>query len=466
MIGIVAGLVLLAVLTVLAVTLFVDPNRFRGQIERAVSEATGQPFHIAGDLTIGWYPWLALRMGPAQFGKAAGRDEPPIVQWQSARVGAKLIPLTQGELIIDGIRLEAPQFHLRRAADGTANWDDVIQSLKDRNKSTPAGPNTVPGPQIGGFEISNGTLDFMDEASGRHLTLKGWQLEVGEWRAGATFPVDTRFVFRNETPPPPTAAATPATASRAASGKAGGSAAAASPLEVEAHVSGRVHVSDDANDIDIFGLDSSSQLRGAGFPDKGVPVNLQVSRLAARLSPLDIGISEVSGHVADAKVTASIQAGETGADKVLYVRGPLALQIPSLRDFLAALAIKVPLPLDQGTIGAMTLNSKWDWNDGAVTVNDIDLKLDDTHFNGQLSRSRADDPLWTFALHGDKIGLNRYVAIENTSQEPFELPVATLRALKMQGELTFEQAWLEDAQMKNVRLRVEMADGAVKSTSP
>jgi hypothetical protein len=35
----------------------------------------------------------------------------------------------------------------------------------------------------------------------------------------------------------------------------------------------------------------------------------------------------------------------------------------------------------------------------------------------------------------------------------------------MQGELTFEQAWLADAQMKNVRLRVEMADGAVRQTA-
>jgi hypothetical protein len=46
------------------------------------------------------------------------------------------------------------------------------------------------------------------------------------------------------------------------------------------------------------------------------------------------------------------------------------------------------------------------------------------------------------------------------------LPLATLRALKVQGELTFDQAWLADAQMKNVRLRLELADGTVKKTQP
>jgi hypothetical protein len=147
------------------------------------------------------------------------------------------------------------------------------------------------------------------------------------------------------------------------------------------------------------------------------------------------------------------------------VRGPLSLQTGSVREALAALAIKAPLPLDKGTFGAMKLNSMWDWTAGAVTVNEIDLQLDETRFTGELKRSAADDAQWTFALHGDKIGLGRYVALEDTSKEPFELPVAELRALNMQGELTFEQAWLADAQMKNVRLKVEMADGAVRQTT-
>src|SRR5262249_31664794 len=149
-------------------------------------------------------------------------------------------------------------------------------------------------------------------------------------------------------------------------------------------------------------------------------------------------------------------------EKALYVRGPLSLQTGSVREFLAALAIKAPLPLDKGTFGAMKLSSMWDWTGGAVTVNDIDLQLDETRFTGQLKRSAADDAQWTCSPHGDKIGLSSYVAVEDTSKEPFELPVAELRALNMQGELTFEQAWLADAQMKNVRLRVEMADGAVR----
>ncbi|HVY79759.1 MAG TPA: AsmA family protein [Steroidobacteraceae bacterium] len=480
--GIVAALVLLAVLTVVAVTMFVDPNRFRGQVESAVARATGQPFKIVGDLEISWYPWLALRMGPSQFGKAVGSSEPPIVEWQRARVGAKLIPLTQGQLIIDRIRLEGPKFHLIRRADGRSNWDDVIDSIRARAKPARPVPATesTPGPQIGGFEVRDGSLEYVDEGKQQRFAIEHWQLTVGEWHSGATFPVETAFTYtfdgESAAANAPGAVANgratgaaskrneaPAGGIARAAGRQGAGGAGLPPVVAKVEATARLHVSDDANDIDLFGLESSNQLTGGSFPSRGLPITLQVSRLAARLRPLDIAISEVSARVGEAKVTASIQAGETGPDKMLYVRGPVSVEVRSVRDFLAQIGVKkAPLPVDKSTIGPLSLSSMWEWKAGAITVNGIDLQLDETHFSGDLNRASGADPVWTFALHGDKIGLSRYVTLEETSKQPFELPLATLRALKMQGELTFDQAWLADAQMKNVRLRVELADGAVK----
>ena len=428
-------MLLLAGLTVLIVTVVVDPNRYRGQIERVVTEVTGQPFRIAGDLHISWFPWLALKMGPAQFGKPAGADTPPILRWQSARFGARLIPLLKGQLLISGIGLDSPRIYLKRSADGTANWDDVLKAVRSKDKA--GAPRTGPGPRIGGVQIRDGTLTYVDGRSGSEYTVSGWQLDVGEWQSGATFPVETRFALR--------------------SGQ--------QPLAEDARLSARVHVSEDANDIDLFGVEFSSRVQGGPLPPHGVPVELQVSRLAARLAPLDIAVSELSGLIAGARLSTSIQVGETGTDKAHYVRGPLSLEIPSVRDFLKALDVDVPLPLDKGTLGHLSLTSMVAWENGTVIVNPLDLQLDDTRFNGELSRSNAADAVWTFALHGDKIGLSRYVDLEDKNLEPFELPVAKLKALQVKGELTFEQAWLAKAEMKNVRLRVELADGALKSVS-
>jgi AsmA protein len=439
------GLLALALLTVLTVTVFVDPNRFRGQIERAVTRASGQPFDIEGDLEISWFPWLALRTGPSQFGATSvSPGQPaaqPIVRWESARVGARLVPLLKGQLVIDTVRLDGPRVHLVRHADGTSNWDEMLTSFKNRPKEPeqPESPDQPPGPQISGLQIRKGILSYVDERadSTRSVSLTNWDLDVGEWRAGSTFPVETQFSLD-----------------------------AGSGIQAEGtRLSTRLHFSDDANDIDLFGLQFSSRIHGGTLPKTGLPVEFEVSRMAVRLTPLDIAISELSSRVATARLTTSIQAGETGPDRTFYVRGPIDLQLPSVRDFLKLVGLEPALPLDKSTLGPLKLTSMLAWENGAIAANAVDLTLDETHLTGEVARTAGEKPVWTFGLHGDKIALDRYLSLEDKSNEPFELPVKALKALQVQGELTFEQATVGKTQMRGVKLRVELEDGKVRTAS-
>ncbi len=162
---------LLALLTVLTVTVFVDANRYRGQIESRVTRLTGQPFKITGDLRISWWPWLALATGPSQFGKPGGPGEQPIVQWQSARVGARLVPLLKGQLLIDTVRLEGANVYLVRHADGTTNWDAVLAAFRNKppappEEQPPPGEAVPPGPEVSGFQLRKGALTYVDEGAG------------------------------------------------------------------------------------------------------------------------------------------------------------------------------------------------------------------------------------------------------------------------------------------------------------
>ncbi len=129
--------------------------------------------------------------------------------------------------------------------------------------------------------------------------------------------------------------------------------------------------------------------------------------MAVRLAPLDIGISELSSRIAGVTLTTSIQAGQTGATDSFYVRGPIDMQVPSVRELLKVFAIEAPLPLDKKTIGPLKLTSMMAWENGAITANAIELDLDETHFSGAASRTADAKPVWTFALHGNKIQLGR-----------------------------------------------------------
>ena len=440
-VAILGGLVGLALLAVLTVTVFVDPNRFRGEIERRVTRVSGQPFDIKGNLQISWWPWFALTTGPSQFGKADGPQGQSIVDWQSARVGAKLVPLLKGQLVVDTIRLEGAQVRLVRHADGTSNWDTVLAAFRGGPPAPepPPGEAPPPGTEVSGFQLRKGTLTFIDEGAGASGTVavSNWDLDIGEWHAGSTFPVETQM-----------------------------SLAIGKNLRAEnLKVNTRLHFSDDANDIDLFGLGFSGQIHSAKLPKAGLPVEFEVSRMAVRLSPLDVAISELSSRISGVQLITSIQAGETGEQKTFYVRGPIDLQVPSVRDSLKVFGLDPSLPRDKGTFGPMKLKSMVEWQAGAIKASAIELDLDETHFTGELSRTADLKPIWTFALHGNKIGLDRYLPVESKSKEPFELPVKTLRALQAQGELTFEQASVGETQMHGVRLRFELADGKGRTAS-
>ncbi|MEA3176952.1 MAG: AsmA protein, partial [Gammaproteobacteria bacterium] len=198
---IVAGVLLLLVAAAFVLTSVVDPNRYRGKIEGIVADLAGRPFVIEGNLEITWYPWLGVRTGAAHLDNLPGVPGPPSVEWQSIAVAAKVLPLLKGEIVADRIRLQSPHIHLRRDAQGHGNWEDL----------GPRKPVTAPAPQppapskplqIAGIEIRNGTIDYVDEASGLQANLSSLELDIGEWRAGQPLPVHTRFLAHTQSLPP------------------------------------------------------------------------------------------------------------------------------------------------------------------------------------------------------------------------------------------------------------------------
>src|SRR5687767_12512760 len=117
-----AGAIFVLVATVLIVTLVVDPNRYRAPIEQAVRDASGRDFELEGDIEIAWAPWLALETGKAQLGNPAGFDAPPLLAWDSARVGVRMWPLIKGDLVVDRVQFDGLRVHLHVDKAGRANW--------------------------------------------------------------------------------------------------------------------------------------------------------------------------------------------------------------------------------------------------------------------------------------------------------------------------------------------------------
>jgi AsmA protein len=401
---------------------------------------------IRGDLDLAWFPWLSVRTGAAELGDAPGDAGAPLVQWQSARVGARLVPLLRGQLIIDRIRLEQPSVHLRRDAAGHGNWEDLLEHLQGNGNSRASSP------EIGGLLLEDGTIEYLDSQSGSRKELTDVQLDLGAWKAGAELPIRAQFTFTSQGP------------SRDA-------AASGAPLRAQLRLDTRLQTSANLNEFGLETLKVSGTLDGGKIAAPGVPVRLELRKLTARVTPLEIHVGELLGGLADTELHGAAEAEQvTDADSQasaatarLRAHGPLSVKTPSLRRLVTALGIDMPLPRDSSALAPFELRTQWVYSDGTLALKPLDLKLDDTTFAGELTRSPGPAAVWSFTLRGDRIDLGRYVEVEDTSSEPFELPVAALRALPVQGELTFDQARLANAQMKSIRLRFEQAPQATFS---
>src|SRR5690349_15526167 len=125
-VGIVVGsVVALIVLALLLVVLFVDPNNYRGDIERMVESKTGRKLTLEGDLHLTVFPWLALKAGPASLGDAPGFGDEPFVAIKEARVGVRLLPLIRGQLEVGNVRLVGARIRLITDEQGRNNWADL-----------------------------------------------------------------------------------------------------------------------------------------------------------------------------------------------------------------------------------------------------------------------------------------------------------------------------------------------------
>ena len=167
------ALVALVVLGVLVIVWLVDPNSFKSNIESRVRAATGRDFRLAGDIELGFFPWLALRTGEGSFGNAPGFGPEPMVSWKSAQIGAKVFPLLHGELKADRVLLNGADLRLVRRADGSANWQGL-------GGDAPADPNAEPlEPRIDGVHIEDSRVLFVDEGVPRRVEITALNLTTG-----------------------------------------------------------------------------------------------------------------------------------------------------------------------------------------------------------------------------------------------------------------------------------------------
>lgn len=471
------GLVMLLVLTVAAVTLFVDPNDYKDDIERLVEQQTGREFTLEGDLNLSVFPWLAIEFGPARLSDAPGFGEEPFMALRQARLSVRFWPLLKGAVEVGNVRLEGVAVRLVTDAEGRENWADLADNAGEKAAGETANERARQEmPTVAGLEIRDATVVLEDRRDDSMLSVSEFNLETGRLASGEPFTVESGFLLSLS---PELAVRMVMTATVTADLESNvhelarpsleavvtgaGYPSAGLPFKVQAE-SARLDVGQEQ--YSLSALELEGVWKGEGQPDAGVPVQVRATGLQADLAAQTLALDGLQLDAAGAKVTGKL-AGTEVLDAP-RLSGQIELAPVSVREWLPRLGIEVPVTRDADVLQSLTLTAQVAATAESLDFQDLVLKLDDTTAKGSFGIADFEAQALRFDLDVDRIDADRYLAPEApadagaASSEPVEIPVETLRQLNARGTLDIGEAVFAGIRFTGLKLGVTARDGDVR----
>ncbi|MBN2062774.1 MAG: AsmA family protein [Deltaproteobacteria bacterium] len=174
---VVGGIIVLIVLAILVIPMFVDLQEYKPRVEKIVSEATGCPFTIGGDIDLSLFPWAGFSTSDIHMGNPKGFKEKDLASIESIEVRVKLMPLISKDIQIKRFVVEGPRINIEKSKSGKTNLESLGKSSGDVSKKTraekekaaetkPSGGLPIKALAVGEFAVTKGSLLWIDHGTG------------------------------------------------------------------------------------------------------------------------------------------------------------------------------------------------------------------------------------------------------------------------------------------------------------
>jgi AsmA protein len=407
---IVGGLLVLVIAALLIVPRFVDIQKYKPEIEKRVTEATGRPFTLGGDISLSLFPWVGVSLSDLHLGNPPDFKEKDFLSVKSFEVRVKLLPLLLKDIQVKRFVLEGPRIVLERNKKGRGNWEGIgkpsvdipAEPSKKKEKPPEAGPGEglpIKALAVGEFAITGGDILWIDQVKGERKEISDVSLRLE--KVSLDHPIPLAF-----------------------SAKVDGL-----PLSLDGKVG-------------PIGKD----------PGKGtVPLELSLKAM----KQLDINLK--------GKIT----------DPATLMQFDMALQISpfSPRKLIAALGQALPVKTsDPKVLNRLSLNAKVKGSPQTVSISDGTLDLDESKVIFSLKAMDFSRPDLSFDLKLDQIDMDRYLppASEKSSEEKKTKAPASkgkvldyipLRRLVLDGSIRVEKLKAHGAKLQDIYLKLNGKNG-------
>lgn len=390
----ISALALLVGAGVVALVYLVDWNNYRDTIKARVEAETGRTLDIKGDLDPSVFPWAGISVGEIVFGNAEGFGDAPFARIDSADVKVELLPLLRRNVNVRTVTLNGLELDLQRSANGTNNWDDLVDTpatavTSEEGEDDSRVTTEVEGSQatiaalaLGGIEVTDANVAWRDAEGGTDARLSDFNLVTGAIELVKPFDLSVDFSVASDS------------------------------MDLAADMTGNGEVTIDLNrqTYSLAGFTLNTAAKGSALPGGTVDASLRANVLA-NLGEQRIDVSDLNLETLGLVVAG--EAEVTQLDTEARVRASLASETFSPRKLIEALAIELPPTADESVLGEAGFTASLVATPASATLDDLVVTLDDTTFRGKASvpnlATAAAVPPLRFDFAVDEIDVDRYL---------------------------------------------------------
>ncbi len=442
---------------VVAMVYLVDWNDFRDTIQNQTKKHTGRDLTIAGDLRPSVFPWVGVSIGDITLQNAEGFGEQPFAKMGGADVKVELLPLLKKVVNVQTVEFQGLSLDLQRAADGTTNWDDLVNA--SASTTTEGDDNTtevevegdaaaIAALAVGGITISDANVSWNDAQSGTDAKLTGFNLQTGAIELAKPFDLQTDF--------------------KLASNSMG--------LSADMSGSGDVTLDLDKQVYSLNGFKMNTTALGKSLPNEKLNV-LLAADVMANLAEQSVGVKSLALDALGLRLNGQVNVNNLDTNPT--VSGQLNSDEFSVLEVFNTLGIAAPVTADANVLQKASVSVNLNASANSARLDDLVIKLDDTTFSGNASvpSLAGSVPPLRFDFAVDAIDLDRYLppateptgeagtttptASSSTGDEPIELPLELLRSLDVQGEFRVGDVKVKNLTTRDIVVPVNATNGRI-----
>ncbi|MBK8187093.1 MAG: AsmA family protein [Cellvibrio sp.] len=403
----VGAIFLLVLLAIVALIVFVDPNRFKPSIE-SLAKNQNIALSIEGDLSWKLWPSIGLGAETVTLGSLV-ESEKRLAEIEQMSLLLALAPLFSGNFQADHLVLSGVKLNLAVDQKGKTNWS----FLTDSKTAEPVPTNTSESSlnmNIEKISIENSQITYLDEQTKQSIQLSDFNLHLKDVNTQEKlFPVSVTTGITVKTGSDP-------------------------EIRLSLDLGNQIKMDKQFKSLQLS--DGKLQLEILGKKNVAIPLiyDLQVSGLQNKMS----------------------------------YKGNLKLELISLRDLLTHFDVQLETA-NKEAVSTLEFSSPFEGDEQKIALNELQLLFDGNAFKGSFAITDFAKTAIKLNLQGDKFNLDDYLptATEEVTAQPESttdtvLPLDSLRSLNLNAKIQLNELIVKKLKMTGLDWKLLAKNGMVE----